>query len=67
MHHPSANQHCRAPQQERHVPVDPLRARYRFVDVVNSEDLVIDDAFHEVNIPKPIRIVAISVFAGRRT
>jgi hypothetical protein len=51
---PAADQHRSTPSEEAKVPIDPLRSRHRLVDVVDPEQVVVDQTFHQVEIPKPI-------------
>jgi len=49
---PPGNEHGRSPDQESDVPEDPLRARHRFVDVVDAQDLVVDEALNDIEQPE---------------
>ena len=45
---PAADQHGSTPDQEADVPEDPLLPRHGLVDMVDAEQVMIDDAFDQV-------------------
>ena len=45
---PSAEDHQCAPDQKADVPIDPLLLRHGLVDVVKSQDMMVDDAFNQI-------------------
>ena len=45
---PPTNKHQRAPYEETDVPINPLILRHGFVDVVNTQQVMIDDAFNQI-------------------
>jgi hypothetical protein len=45
---PAAAQHRSTPAEEAQVPIEPLLPRHRLVDMVDPEQVVIDDTFHQV-------------------
>lgn len=45
---PSANEHRRTPGEKTKVPINPLFRRNRLVNVVNSEKMMVDGPFHNI-------------------
>src|SRR5437868_4631912 len=49
---PPAYQHGCAPKQKAEIPPDPLLVRHRLVDMMDTKELVVDEAFCQVEDPK---------------
>jgi hypothetical protein len=45
---PPTNKHQRAPYEETEVPINPLILRHGFVDVVNTQQVMVDDTFDQI-------------------
>jgi hypothetical protein len=50
---PPADEHGGSPNQEANIPVNPLLARHGLVHVVEAEEVMVNDAFEDIECSEP--------------
>ena len=51
---PADDEHCRSPQNKPDIPVDPILRISQLIDVMDAEQVMINNAFHDIE-TTPIR------------